>query len=85
VAEVGAQVPGEERVLFGGIAADEQDGLRRFGVAQAGGAAGGSGEGLGEARVVGGADVVDAVGGEDRAGEFLQQVVFFVGGRCWSR
>jgi hypothetical protein len=36
VAEVGAQIPGEERMLVGGIAADEQDGFGGLGVAQAG-------------------------------------------------
>ena len=37
-ADVGAEVPGGERGLVGGIAADEQDGCGGQGVAQRGGA-----------------------------------------------
>ena len=79
-AHVGAEQPGEERMLVSGIAADEQDGAGGSDVAQAGGFAGVTREGAGEGCVVGGALVVDVVGVENRAREFLQQVVFFVGG-----
>ncbi len=79
-AHVGAQLPGEERMLVGGIAADEKDGAGGSDVAQAGGFAGVAGEGAGEGRVVGGALVIDVVGAENRAREFLQQVILFVGG-----
>ena len=67
-------------MLFGGIAADEQDAPARGDVAQAGGFARMAGEGAGKGRVVGGALVVDVVGAEHRARELLQQVVLFVGG-----
>ena len=79
-AHVGAQQPGEERMLVGGIAADEQNGAGGGDVAQAGGFAWVPGEGAGEGCVVGGALVVDIVGVENGAREFLQQVIFFVGG-----
>ena len=78
-AHVGAEMPGEERMLIGGIAADKQDCGRGGNFAQAGGFAGMASEGSGEGRIVGGALVVDVVGGEHSTGELLQQVVFFVG------
>ena len=79
-ANVGAQFPGEERMLVGGIAADEQDGWGGCDVAEAGGLVLVSGEGAGEGCVVGVALVVNVVGVEDRARKFLQQVILFVGG-----
>ena len=79
-AHVGAEQPGEKRMLFGWIAADKQNRRSGSDVAQAGGLAGASSKGAGEGCVVGGACVVDVVGFEHRARELLQQVVFFVGG-----
>ena len=67
-------------MLVGGIAADEQDGAGGSDVAQAGGFAGMACERAGEGGVVGGALVVDVVGAENGAREFLQQVILFVGG-----
>ena len=49
-------------------------------VAQAGGLSVMAGEGAGKGGVVRGALVVDVVGAENGAREFLQQVVLFVGG-----
>ena len=63
-AHVGAQQPGEQRMLVGRIAADEQNGAGGSDVAQAGGLAGVSGECAGEGRVVCGALVIDVVGAE---------------------
>ena len=67
-------------MLVGRIAADEQDGGARGDVAQAGGFAVVAGERAGEGGIVGGALVVDVVGAEHGAREFLQQVILFVGG-----
>ena len=47
-AHVGAEQPGEERMLFGGVAADEQDGGGGGDVAQAGGFAGAVRRGRGQ-------------------------------------
>ncbi len=80
VAEVGAQVPGQEGMLLGGIIAQHQDGRRGHGFAQRSGAVLVAGDGAGEGGVVGGAVMIDVVGPEHRAGELLQEVVFFVGG-----
>ena len=78
-ADVGAQVPGSAGGLICGIAAYKEDGWGGLGIAQGGGAAFGSGEGLGEGYVVCCAMVVDVVGAEDRAGELLEEVGLFVG------
>ncbi len=80
VAQVGAQVPGQQGMLLGGIVAQEQDGGRGHGFAQRSGAILLAGEGAGKGGVVGGAVVIDVVGAQHRAGKFLQEVVFFVGG-----
>src|SRR5450631_800753 len=67
-------------MLFGGIIAEDQDGRGGHGFAQGSGAVLMAGEGACKGGVVGGAVVVDVVGAEHGAGEFLQEVVFFVGG-----
>ena len=79
-AHVRAQLPGQQGMLFGGIAADEKNGRSGGDVAQAGGLAVVAGEGAGKGGEVGGALVVDVVGLENRACEFLQEIVLFVGG-----
>src|ERR1700690_4372476 len=67
-------------MFIGRIATDEKDCRRGCDVAEAGRFAGVLGECAGKGCVVGGALVVDVVGAENSTREFLQQVVFFVGG-----
>src|SRR5450631_2025733 len=67
-------------MLFGGIIAEDQDGRGGHGFAQGSGAILMAGDGASKGGVVGGAVVVDVVGAEHGAGEFLQEIVFFVGG-----
>ncbi len=77
-ADAGANLPGESRVLLGGIVAEEQNGLRAGKVAEGGFDF--AVERGGKGGVVGGAVVVDVVGGEDGAGELLEEIRFLVGG-----
>ena len=78
-ADVGAEIPGGERGLVGGIAAEEHDGGGGLGVALGGGEVSAAGECGGEGGVVGGAMVVDVVGVEDGARELLEEVGLFIG------
>src|SRR2546423_7137808 len=75
-----ANLPGGERILIGGIVADEQNG---FGLVELLHGEEGIGGAIGErghqAGVVGGAMVIDVVGSEGGAREPLQQIIFFVG------
>jgi hypothetical protein len=85
VADVGADVPGGERCLVGGVAPDEEDGggvLDAVLRGEAGFACGGQRalESGGQRDEVGRAVVVDVVGADDGAGELLEEVVFLVGG-----
>src|ERR1700722_20195611 len=67
-------------MLFGGIIAEDQDGRSGHGFAQGSGAVLMAGDGAGKGGVVSGAVVIDVVGAEHGAREFLQKVVFFVSG-----
>ena len=67
-------------MLFGWIAADEQDRGNRGDVAQAGRLFFVACERAREGRIVRSAVVVDVVGPKNRPSEFLKQVVLFVGG-----
>ena len=78
-AHVGAEQPGEKRMLVSRVAADEEDCAGRRDVAQAGGFAGMAAKGARKGCVIGRALVVDVVGAKNRARKLLQQVVFFVG------
>ena len=92
-AHVGAEQPGEERVLLRGIAADEKDGGSGGNVAQAGGfawAAPGrgpvrAGKGAGKGCVVGGARVVDVVGLQERCARISAADSFLRWWCGWSR
>ena len=67
-------------MLFSGIVSDQQNCRRIEHVAHAGGGSRLVLQGRGKSREVGGAVMVDIVGLQHHAREFLQQVVFFVGG-----
>ena len=77
---VGAQVPGEKRMLFGWVAADEQNRRSSRGFAKASGYTRMSREGTCKCSEIRGALVVDVVGLENGPRKLLQQVVLFVGG-----
>src|ERR1700734_2363302 len=67
IANVRAKVPRCGGCLNGGIAAEDHDGWRGFGIVQRCGAVGGSSQGLGERDVVGGSVVIDVIGAENGA------------------
>ena len=77
---IGAQIPGQQRMLIGRIAADKQDGRCLCCIAKAGGPASVSRQRAGKSCVIGCALVIDAVGLENGAGELLQEIVLLVGG-----
>ena len=77
-ADAGANLPGESRMLLGGIVAEEQNGRRTGEVAER--SFGFAAERGGKGRIVRGAVMVDVIGGEDGAGELLEEIRFFVGG-----
>src|SRR6266567_5786149 len=79
-ANVSAQVPGQQRMLVGGIAANEQGGRGCRCIAKTGDYSLMTGYGAGEGRVVRGALVVDVVGLKHGARELLEEIIFFVGG-----
>ena len=70
-AHVGAQIPGQERMLLGGIAANQQNRQRRGRLAQTGRPARMPGESPRKSRVIRAALMVDVVGAENRPREFL--------------
>jgi hypothetical protein len=79
-ADVGADLPGEQRMLVGRVVADEQHRRRAEDVAHRRRRAVLPVQCGGQSREVGGAVVVDVVGAEHHARELLQQVGFFVRG-----
>ena len=79
VAKIGAQVPCQQRMLFGRIVAEKKNGRSCSCVRNAGKAAFLTGQGAGEGNVIGGAMVVNIVGSESAARNFLEKVGFLIG------
>src|SRR5205807_7674140 len=77
-AEIGAQIPCKQRMLFGGIVADQQDGGRGHGLAQSRSDVLLAGYGLRECRIVRGTVMVDIVRALYGTRELLQQIILFV-------
>src|SRR5215472_17004583 len=78
--DAGANLPGDQRILMGGVIADEQHRLRLVELLQGESAAGcaitQSGD---QSGVIGSAVMIDVVGAEGRACKLLEQVILFVG------
>src|SRR5438270_7774307 len=79
-AEIGAQIPCKQRMLFGGIVADQQDGGRGHGLAQSRSDVLLAGYSLRECRIVRGTVMVDIVRAQYGTRELLQQIILFVRG-----
>ena len=75
-AHAGANLPRQARMLLGGIAAQQQNRFRSSKIPQ--GSFGLSPESRSKRRIIRRAVVVDIVGAQNRAREFLQQVGLFV-------
>ena len=81
MADAGANLPGDQRILLRDVVADQQNRVRVVNIRH-----GGErilrvrAESGGEAGVVGGAVMIEIVGAESDAREAIQQIVFFVGG-----
>src|SRR5579862_8998129 len=81
MANRGANLPGNKRVLLRSVIRYQQGGIRSVYVRHCGERIfGARAESGGEAGVVGGAVMIDIVGAERGAGEAVEQIVFFVGG-----
>src|SRR5690242_18789399 len=72
-------LPGQQRMLFGGIVPNQQNGWRMEYVTHAGGGSRFALKRRSQGREVGGAVMVDVVGLQYHARELLQQVILFVG------
>src|SRR5271165_743929 len=83
-ANVGADLPRQQRMLVCGIIADQQDGGRVVYVAHGRGHIAFSSQRGSESREVGSAMMVDVIGSQHQARELLQQVVLFVAGAVGS-
>ncbi len=79
VANAGANLPGDKRILVGRIIANEQNRFRLVQLLHGEqGIFGVFAERCKEAGVIGGAVVIDVVCAEGDAGEALEEIVFFV-------
>ncbi len=78
--DVGADLPGQHGVLFGGVATDQQNGRSRLEIAQGSGRRFVLRRRLGKRGIVRGAVMVNIVGADHHPRKLLQQIVLFVGG-----
>ncbi len=79
MADRGTNLPGDQRVLLGRIVADEQDRVRFVQLRHRGaGVAGLRAQRGDQARVIGGAVMIDVVRADGRARDAPQQIIFFV-------
>src|SRR5579862_1955371 len=80
MAEAGANLPGNERILLGDVVSNQQHGWCIVDVRHGGERIfRARTEGGGETRVVRGAMVVEIVGAESDAREAIEEIIFFVG------
>ena len=79
-AYVAADIPSQQRMLFSRIVANQKDGRRAGHITHGGGGILLSGNGARKSGKVGGAVMVNAIGGQHGAGKLLQQIILFIGG-----
>ena len=79
-ADIGADIPCQQRMALCGIIADQQDGRSAGDVTHGGRGVFFSGDGAGKAGKIGCAVVINVVGAQHRSRELLQKIIFFVGG-----